>query len=141
MSIKNELQKLTVLYVEDEQDVMEDIVDILSLKIDKVIAAHNGKEALELFRNNKIDLIITDIQMPIMNGIEFIKNVRKVDEETPVIITTAFNEIEFLKQIIDLNIYKYITKPIDIRELLKYCELIHNNKREIEKWIKIHIKN
>jgi len=116
------LKELTVLYVEDEPHVMEEITEILEIKIDKLYTAENGLEALEIYRNNDIDIIITDIQMPIMNGLEMIEKIREINSSIPVIITTAFNETTFFKKAIDLHVDKYITKPIDIYQLLNVLD-------------------
>ncbi len=129
------LKELNILYVEDEHDVMEEIVDMLSIKVKKFFTALNGKEALDIFEKEDIDIIITDIQMPIMDGMEFITQVREKNNDIPVVITTAFNEIEYLKQAIDLNVDKYITKPIDIVQLLNVSNRAAKvviQKREIE---------
>lgn len=92
------LKELTVLYIEDELSVMEEIAEILEIKVNKLFTAENGQEALEVYYNNNIDIIITDIQMPIMNGLEMIEEIRKKDSLIPIIITTAFNETTFLKK-------------------------------------------
>ncbi len=131
----NRLKELTILYVEDDIDISEEIIDILQLKVKKVLSASNGEEALTIYKNEKVDIIITDIQMPIMDGLTMIQHIREVDEEIPVIITSAFNETSFLKQAIDLHVDKYIAKPIDIGQLLsvlnRASEVIFQ-KREIE---------
>lgn len=129
------IKGLTVLYVEDEHDVMEEIVDMLSIKVKKLFTASNGKEALDIFEKEDIDIIITDIQMPVMDGMEFIARVRESNHDVPIIITTAFNEIEYLKQSIDLNVDKYITKPIDMVQLLNVSNRAAKvviQKKEIE---------
>lgn len=129
------IKELNVLYVEDEQDVMEEIVDMLSIKVKKLFNASNGTEAFDIFEKENIDIIITDIQMPVMDGIEFITKVRETNNDIPIVITTAFNEIEYLKQAIDLNVDKYITKPIDIVQLLNVSNRAAKvviQKREIE---------
>jgi len=115
------LKELTILYVEDEEYVREEIEDMLSIKVSKLITAANGQEALDIFRSQEkiIDIIITDIQMPVMDGLELIQNIRQTNQDIPIIITTAFNEVEYLKQAVDLHVDKYITKPIDIVQLLK----------------------
>lgn len=131
----NRLKELTILYVEDEQDVMEEIVDMLSIKVSALHTAKNGKEALDIFNNEDIDIIITDIQMPVMDGMEFLEKVREIDLEIPAIITTAFTEVEYLKRSIDLHVDKYITKPIDMMQLFRVLDRASNvviQKREIE---------
>lgn len=130
------LKELTILYVEDEQYVREEIEDMLSIKIKKLITVSNGQEALDLFKSeeNDIDIIITDIQMPIMNGLELIENVRQINQDIPIIITSAFNEIEYLKKAIDLHVDKYITKPIDMVQLfkvIKRASIVLEQKKQI----------
>ena len=112
MSQYKRLKELTVLYVEDEEVVLEEIVDMLELKVKKLFTALNGKEGLAIYEKENIDIIITDIQMPVMGGFEMIEMIRKSDNNIPVLITTAFNELSYLNKAIDLHVDKYITKPI-----------------------------
>ena len=137
MKRENFLKDLTILYVEDEEDVREEIEDMLNIKVKKLITASNGKEALDIYRQEEgsIDIIVTDIQMPVMDGLEFIDNIRKEDEDIPIIITTAFNEVEFLKKAIDLHVDKYITKPIDMVQLYKVIDrasIVIKQKKQIK---------
>ncbi len=112
------LKELVVLYVEDEIDVSEEIEDMLSLKVKKLYKAYNGQEGLNIYNKySDIDVIITDIKMPIMDGIEMISKVRQSNETIPIIVTTAFNETSFLKKAIDMHVDKYIIKPIDMLQL------------------------
>ena len=131
----NRLKELIVLYVEDDKDISEEIIDILQLKVKKVLSASNGEEALLLYKKEEVDIIITDIQMPIMDGLTMVQYIREVNEEIPVIITSAFNETSFLNKAIDLHVDKYIAKPIDIEQLLsvlnRASEVIFQ-KRDIE---------
>jgi DNA-binding response OmpR family regulator len=131
----NRLKELTTLYVEDDKDISEEIIDILQLKVKKVFSASNGEEAIEIYKKENIDIIITDIQMPIMDGLTMLQSIREVDEEIPVIITSAFTETSFLKKAIDLHVDKYIVKPIDIEQLLSVLDRASEvifQKREIE---------
>ena len=113
----NRLKELTVLYVENDKEITKHTVDILQLKVKKVLTASNGQEAITIYKKDKIDIIITDIQMPVMNGLTMVKKIRELNDEIPVIITSAFNETSFLKQAIDLHVDKYIIKPIDMSQL------------------------
>jgi len=113
----NRLKELTVLYVENDKEITKHTVDILQLKVKKVLTASNGQEAITIYKKEKIDIIITDIQMPVMNGLTMVKKIRELNDEIPVIITSAFNETSFLKQAIDLHVDKYIIKPIDMSQL------------------------
>ncbi|RXJ99743.1 regulator [Arcobacter sp. CECT 8989] len=113
------LNELNVLYVEDNKFIQEELEFFLSGKVKKLFIASNGEEGLETFKNNQIDLIITDIQMPKMNGLEMSYAIREIDKEAKIIITTAFNDTEYLMEAIKLNLGNYITKPLDLNYLIK----------------------
>ena len=136
MSEFKRLKELTVLYVEDEISVMEEVSDMLSLKVGKLYTASNGEIGYEIYNKNKnIDIIITDIRMPVMGGLEMIELIRKENSDIPVIVTTAFNETYFLSQAIDLHVDKYITKPVDMIQLFSVLDRTSNvifQKRELE---------
>jgi diguanylate cyclase (GGDEF)-like protein len=118
------IRTLTILYVEDEISLQNDICQNIEPFVKEIIRGNDGEEGVSLFLENrdKIDLIISDILMPKMNGIEMISSIRKLDPEIPVIYTTAFNDSEYMKQTIELSIISYILKPIDIELLLKGIE-------------------
>jgi len=118
------LKTFTILYVEDEDALREDVYRNISPFIKEVVTAVNGVEGLDLYMHNrsKFDLIITDILMPKMNGLEMVDEIRKVDSDIPIIYTTAFNDSEYMKKTIEQSIVSYIIKPIDIELLLKGIE-------------------
>ena len=118
------LKTLTVLYVEDELSLQEDICQNIEPFVRKVIRANDGEEGVASFMKNQdeIDLIISDILMPKMNGIEMIHTIRALDAEIPVIYTTAFNDSSYMKETIEQSIISYILKPIDIELLLMGIE-------------------
>lgn len=142
IDLKNSiLQKSTVLYAEDEDILREEISALLKDFFKEVIVASNGEEALKLYHENKekVQIIITDINMPKMNGIEFISKVRSENFEIPVLITTAFNDSEILVKAIRLNVSDYIIKPIQIITALKICNRVltnRNNELLVQKQIK-----
>jgi len=115
------LKTLTLLYVEDEISLQEDICQNILPFVKEIIRANDGEEGLHLYLENrdKVDLIISDILMPKMNGIEMIDAIRKVDLEIPIIYTTAFNDSEYMKKTIEQSVVSYILKPIDIELLLE----------------------
>jgi DNA-binding response OmpR family regulator len=115
--VKIKLKKLTILYAEDEIGIRENIMKTLRYYAKDVYEAANGKKAFELYKENNPDIIITDIHMPIMNGIEFIKKVRKTDKYTPVVMLTAHTDKKYLLEAIELHMEKYIVKPINTKML------------------------
>lgn len=93
-----------------------------------VCEAQNGVEALEQLDTHKIDLIITDIEMPIMNGIDFIKNVNKRKTKPILVILTAYAEFEYAKTAIEYGVAGYILKPIIESQI---CEMLVNIKKNL----------
>lgn len=114
------LKKLRVLYVEDEEDILKFASMVLEDYVEHLYVAKNGREALDILNNTKIDLVITDILMPKMNGIELIREIRKNNKiDTSVIVATAHTETHYLLDCIELRVDGYILKPIDVEELLR----------------------
>jgi len=118
-SIKLKLKALTILYAEDEIGIRKNIMKTLSYYAKDVYEASNGKEALDLYEEKKPDIILSDIHMPIMDGIEFIKKVRKKDKNTPVVMITAHTDKKYLLEAVELHMEKYIVKPINTRMLFE----------------------
>ncbi|PLY04467.1 MAG: hypothetical protein C0625_16375 [Arcobacter sp.] len=116
---KQILENITVLYAEDESIIQEAITETLNLFGINVICAQNGQEGLSIFKSSskKIDLILTDIKMPKLDGLGMIEKIREIDKEIPVIVTTAHQETTFLMQSIEFNISAYVLKPMDIYKL------------------------
>lgn len=114
-----ELKTITVLYVEDDALVRDQTKTIFEKLFHKVIVAFDGQEGLEKFKQNKdeIDVIVSDINMPNMNGLEMMKEIDKINNSIPTIITTAHTNSDFLISAIDISVDKYISKPLQIKEL------------------------
>ena len=116
--LKNETQNLSVLYVEDEDEIREELLEILSLDFNTIFVASNGEEGLELFKKHRPELVISDIQMPKMDGLTMCKNIQRVDQDIPIILVTAFNEQGYIDEAIDLNMRHFISKPISLYPLV-----------------------
>jgi len=114
------LKTITILYVEDESSLQEDVYQNILPFVKEIITANDGKAGLESFIKNKdkIDLIISDILMPNMTGIEMIDEIHKIDLDIPIIYTTAFNDSTYLRKTIEQSVTSYILKPVDIELLL-----------------------
>lgn len=114
------LKEITVLYCEDEQNLREVTSGILKSFTKKQFIAVDGKEGLEYFEKyqNEIDLVITDVNMPNMSGLEMAKEIKKINSNMPIIVATAFSNSEYLLEAIDLGVDKYVLKPVNIKKLL-----------------------
>lgn len=134
------LQDFNLLYVEDEKELRDLISITLNKLFNQVYTAENGKTGLDLYKNNieNIDLIITDINMPVMSGMEMAQEIRALSPEIPIIITTAHNDNDFLHEAINLGITSYLLKPVNLKKLFdtvsKVLEAkVLQNKLEVQK--------
>jgi len=104
-----------ILVIDDEKDVCDTLKDIFIKEGYKVETALSGKEAIFKVQTEKPDLILLDIRMPEMGGIEVLKKVKEIDNDIPVAIITAHEDIEAAKEAMLLGAYDYIRKPFDIK--------------------------
>lgn len=117
---KEILKDINVLYVEDEDDVREFTSKTISSIVNSVVVASDGKEGLSKFNENpNINLILTDINMPKMGGLEMCAEIRKVNESIPIVITSAHSDPNFLKKAIEVKVNAYAMKPIDLYDLIE----------------------
>ena len=121
-------KELTLLLVEDEDSIRESMQEVFSGVFQKVISASNGDEGLKKFKKFSPDIVIADIMMPIMDGLEMSQQIKEVSKNTPVIILSAYSEKERLLKAIDVGIDKYVIKPIDMDELFVVLEQIVKTK-------------
>jgi len=122
--MKNDYENLTLLYVEDDEIIRQNAVEYLNNYCKEVFSAKDGQEALSIYKEKKPNIIITDIEMPRLNGLEMAKQIRKEDKKTPIIIATAFTDKEYLLQAVELQLIKYITKPISSKKLKEALQLV-----------------
>ena len=118
---KEILKTISVLYVEDENDVRNFTSKLLSSLLRKVYVAQDGQEGLTLFKEHKddIDLIVTDINMPKMDGLTMCSFIKEINSEIPLVITSAHNDTNFLKKAIEIGVNTYAMKPIDLYQLVE----------------------
>lgn len=112
MSESGDLNKLKVLYVEDEAIIRITLAKLLLRRNAEVVQAKNGQQGLELYREVRPDVIITDLQMPIMNGQEMIRQIRQLDSSIPIVVTSAYSCDKD-----EYNITAVLDKPVNISTL------------------------
>jgi DNA-binding response OmpR family regulator len=108
---------LKVLFVEDEESIRVSLKETIGDEFEKFSIAKDGEEGLEKFFNYQYDIVISDISMPKMSGLEMVTEIRKVSK-IPVILLSAYSDREKLLSAIDIGVTKYLIKPIDPEELL-----------------------
>lgn len=122
MSGDPSLKTLSVLYVEDDAEVRAQFSHMLGKIVGTLHTACDGAEGLEMFGKEKPDLVISDIMMPVMDGLEMAERIRAENPATPIIMTTAFNDAKYLLRAIAIGIDGYVLKPVDYHALLRAIE-------------------
>lgn len=115
--------KINVLLVDDEKDFVEFLAERLQLKDFNVTIAFNGDEAIKLVKENEFDVIVLDVQMPGKNGVETLKEIKKIEQLSQVIMLTGHATVKTAIQGMKNGAYDYLMKPTDTDELI---EMINN---------------
>ncbi|PLY07906.1 MAG: DNA-binding response regulator [Arcobacter sp.] len=143
--LKDKCKDLSILYVEDEEKVRIQTSKVLSIYFNNITLATNGKEALEKLKEEKIDIIFTDINMPKMDGLSMVEQIRKTNNHISVVVFSAYENTEYFLKSIEYGIDGYILKPFKFNQIQKviekiitklqgYTELIHTLKL-IDKYV------
>ena len=121
------VKKISVLYVEDDDNTREELVFFLENKVRELYVAKNGQEGFELFEKYQPDMIITDIQMPVMTGTKMVKLIKQTNTTIPIVFITAFNDADNLFEAIKLNVTNYLTKPLNLFALSEVLFTVAKN--------------
>ncbi|MFY8130432.1 MAG: response regulator, partial [Burkholderiaceae bacterium] len=114
-----QLARMTVLYVEDDAAIRSQLQPFLKRRVGKLLVAENGQEGLEKFLAQSPDIVITDVRMPHMDGLTMSAAIKYHDSAVPIIVTTAFNDVDYLLQAIEAGIDRYVLKPVRTEALVK----------------------
>lgn len=141
--LKEKLKDISILCVEDEDGIREFLVSTLKYYFKEVYEARNGLEALEIYEEYRPKIILSDIEMPKMNGLEFVKKVRQNDISTAIIMLTAYSNEEYLMNLINLNINHFILKPLNSKKLnealTKYININFSEQISLRKNLKLDL--
>jgi len=136
---------MKILIAEDDLYSRRYLEDLLLLEKYECLAAKNGEEALQLYKTNEIDIIISDIQMPKLSGLELLEEIRKERNDVIVIMTTAYGSEEFAIKALQLGANNYLKKPINIEQLLqlliKYQKVLAQPRIDFKVYGKIKTKH
>ena len=112
-------QAKSILYVEDEKAVQEALSEVLEMFCETLYTADDGFQGLELFNKHQPDIVITDIKMPVMDGIEMAKKIKEKSAEVSIVFCTAFSDANYFVEAIEMQADGYLLKPIDLKALEK----------------------
>jgi len=126
---------ISLLYVEDEKVTREQVSRILQRIVTELHVAENGREGLAVYREKRPDIVLSDIMMPLMNGLEMCREIRQLDHDSQLIMLTAYSDTEYLLECIALGVNQYVQKPVDFSHLISAIESCSNYvllKRKIQ---------
>jgi len=126
-TLTQESKNLKLLYIEDDEFARESTLETLSLFFDNITIAVDGQKGLDAFKEGIFDIIITDLNMPIMNGIDMIFEIRKLDQDITILVLSAHNNPEYFESTIRAGIEGYLLKPIDLDQFIYLIEKSVNN--------------
>jgi len=137
-----QIYDLTLLYVEDDDELRKQFLRVLKLKFRTVYQAVDGAQAIDIYRDKQPNIIITDINLPKVDGLELIENIRKEDKETAIVIISAYSDQDKLLRAIKLGLSEYLIKPVPLKKLLLTLEetVLNNDHKVADKNI-ITLKN
>ena len=121
------LKGMRVLYVEDDAATREELAMMIEPWVDTLDVAGNGQAGLALYASGQHDIVVTDIQMPVMNGLTMCAEIRQLNAQQPTVLLSAYNDVEYLFRAIELGITQYITKPVNVEHLLERLADIARN--------------
>jgi len=124
---QGEKLEISLLYVEDEQVTRSAVARMLKRRVLTVYEAENGQEGLDLYKQYRPDIVISDIRMPVLDGMEMSKEIKALDKNSKIILTTAHSDASILINSIEVGIDKYIMKPLDMASLFSSVEKCAEN--------------
>jgi YesN/AraC family two-component response regulator len=127
--LKELVKNMSLLYVEDNKDLSYANMQLFEDIFMHVDLAEDGKSALNLYREKEYDLVITDINMPKMNGLVMLKNIREINNTQAAIVVSAFSEVEYLSKMKELQINHFLTKPINSKHMIN---TIYRSIKDVE---------
>jgi len=131
-------QDLSLLIVDDEIDILEIYEDLFGENVGTLIKASDGEDALEKFKNHNISVVVSDISMPKMNGIELLEKIRGLDKAVPFIIVTGYGDKQNAVKALRLGAFDFIDKPFDFEKIKKTVNAALESAQQI-KLLNLHL--
>jgi YesN/AraC family two-component response regulator len=116
--LKDITKNMTLLYVEDNRCLSKINMQLFKDIFVEVHLAEDGKSGLQMYQNNRYDLVISDINLPKMNGLVMLKEILEINEQQPVIVVSAYSRVEYLSKLQELKIEHFLTKPVNSKNMI-----------------------
>ncbi|SCG82818.1 putative C4-dicarboxylate response regulator dctR [Proteiniborus sp. DW1] len=129
------LSNIKVLFVEDEENAREELSRFLKRRVGKLYIGKNGMEGLNFIESHNPDMVVTDLKMPILDGLEMIKRARNMGYDGAIIVLSALSDSETILKAVDIGIVKYLVKPVDTDKLVDTMEQLASSilKKRLKK--------
>ncbi|MDQ1340541.1 MAG: hypothetical protein QG567_1698, partial [Campylobacterota bacterium] len=114
---KNQLKSLKLLYVEDDEKTRQILEELLLRITDNLIVRTNGEEGLEAYKEHMPDIVISDIRMPIMNGLDMVKKIKEINKNAAIVFISAFKDPALVVKVVELDVKRFLFKPVRLKEL------------------------
>ena len=133
LGLKKKADKKKILVVDDEPNIVQTLQDRLEMNEYRVFTAHNGREGLDKFEREKPDVILLDVIMPVMDGLEMLETLRKRPDgqDISIIMLTARSQTQDIARANACGIDDYIVKPFDLSELLAKIESVVEHRKAV----------
>lgn len=116
--LKDITKNMTLLYVEDNRCLSKVNMQLFEDIFIEVNLAEDGESGLDMYQSNHYDLVISDINLPKMNGLVMLKEILELNEQQPVIVVSAYSRVEYLSKLQDLKIEHFLTKPVNSKNMI-----------------------
>jgi len=135
LKIRTHTKNMDVLFAEDYAPLYDTLLNILGSLFKSVDAARDGKEALEMYKKKialkeNYDIVFSDIEMPELNGLELVSEIKKIKKDDNIVIFSAYQDSKYLLELINLNVRRFILKPVSLGELLDEIDYVIDELKE-----------
>jgi DNA-binding response OmpR family regulator len=131
--LQNDLANIKLLYVEDDEAIRAQISEFLERYIGSLIAVDNAEEAFELYKKHRPDILLLDVNLPGKNGLMLAQEIREENHDVRILVSTAYTDKEFLLQAVELELTRYLVKPLTGSDLLEAIQKALQEKERLEK--------
>ena len=116
--------KQSILLVDDDKEVCKSLARMFERAGYDISIAYDGREALDFLSSNPVDLVISDLRMPNIDGIELMEEIRRKKIDSPVIFLTSYGEVESYMDLMNMGAFEYLNKPVDVTEILDVAKRV-----------------
>lgn len=112
------LRQSSLLLVDDNVELLKKFEELLVLYVDQVYVATNGEEALEIYKQKEPTIVMTDVDMPYMDGLSLSNYIRQINKDIPIVVISAYTHVDTLLEFVSLHLMEYLVKPVELHDII-----------------------